>query len=210
MKDPRRLLQEAAELRIACEILQRSGQWSHGLILRVEKGGIVVLAPGTKLGGGEEVRCWFVLHGNTYTFEASTIRAGVPVPDRSQDGYLLGFLDNFKMGEPRGQASTGPELLVMPPRGAGVSITGDPGRLVELTTDTLTFMLPADHTLVFVKGGAVRLHFHVPGVPQHEVDARIVDMVPGESHLLYSVKIEAIDDAEAHRRILSVFEQHMD
>ena len=209
MDDPRIILERAAEQRIGCEILPRMGSWSRAEILRVERGGVVVLAPQLRLSGGEDVRCWFSLAGEPHTFEASVIRTGVPVPDRSQNGYLLGFIDNWTQGDASRSTLHGLDLLILPPNGPGISLFHGPGRLVELSVDKLTFTLPADHTLVFVAGGQCSLRMQVPSEPTREVWARIHNLVPGESHMLYSAEIEGVQDQEAHRRLVTALQRGM-
>ncbi len=214
MDDPRRILEQAAEHRVACEILPRTGGWASGQILRVERGGVVIHAPDLKLGGGEDVRCWFSYDGISYTFEASVIRAGVPVPDRSQHGFLLGFLDGWATGEAPpvrpSPADGGLDLLVLPPNGPGVSLLAGPARLLEVSVDGVTFTLPKDHTLVFVEGGSTRLRFLAPGEAPHDVDARVATLVPGEGCLIYTVAVCGVQDPEPHRRVVAVLQRALE
>jgi hypothetical protein len=211
MVDPRRILEQAAERRVACEILPRPGGWASGQLLRVERGGVVVHAPDLRLGGGEDVRCWFSFDGVSYTFEASVIRAGVPVPDRSQHGFLLGFLDGWATGEAppvhTSPKAEGLDLLVLPPNGPGVSLLAGPARLLEVSVDGVTFTLPKDHTLVFLEGGSTRLRFVAPGEPVQEVDARVATLVPGDACLIYTVTVSGVQDPEPHRRVIAVLQR---
>lgn len=207
MEDPRYILEKAAEQRVSCEVLPRAGGSSPGEVLRVERGGVVVLAPELRMNGGEDVRVWFTLDGVPHTFEASVIRTGVPVPDRSQNGYLLGFLDGWTRGEARATPSHGLDLVILPPNGPGISLIHDPGRLVDLSVDTLVFTLPADHTMVFVTGSQARLRYLVPGESPHEVAARILNRVTNENVLLYTVRIDAVEDPEVHRRLVAVLQK---
>ncbi len=204
MEDPRRILEQAAERRVACEILPRSGGWSRGQVVRVEPGGVVVHAPELRLAGGEDVRCWFSLEGTPRSFEASVIRTGVPVPDRSQHGVLLGFIDGWTVGEQLGAAGGdhGLDLGILPPNGPDISLIHGPGRLVELSVDSLSFSLPSDHILVFVQGAGTRLRFAMPGEPEQLVDARVRSVVSGETHMLYHVDVLGIEDPERYRQAL--------
>lgn len=204
MDDPRRILERAAEGRMSCEILPRSGGWFRGQFLRVERGGVVLLAPGMKLSTGEDVRCWFTCDGVPTTFEASVIRTAVPVPDRSQDGFLLGFLDGWSQGEPGQDADRGLDLAILPPNGAEVSVVHGPGRLVEITFESATFTLPVDYTLVFVTGSAVRLLCRVPGEESLELGGRVENLVRGEGYLLYTVTVTSVDDPELFRRVVDI------
>lgn len=217
MDDPRIILEKAADNRIGCEVLPRSGGWGRGELLRVERGGVVILAPDLRLAGGEDVRVWFTLEGVPHTFEASVIRTGVPVPDRSQHGYLLGFLDGWTRGEaasagqsPRPASPpvpSGTDVVILPPNGPGVSLVHGPGRLVDVSMDGLTFTLPSDYTLVFVVGGRVRFGFRVPGEEPHEISGRIHALVPAENHLLYTVQVEGVTDPELHRRLVAAVQR---
>jgi hypothetical protein len=128
--DPRRVLEEAASRRLACELMAKRGKWSRCTIVRVEKSGVVITTPERRFDGGEEVRVWLALDEKPYTFEASVIRAGVPVPDRSQDGLLLGFIDRWTEGTD-GAAKTDERAMLelQPPNGAPISLLAAPARL---------------------------------------------------------------------------------
>ena len=202
MEDPRRILEQAAERRVACEILPRNGGWSRGQVVRVEPGGVVVHAPELRLAGGEDVRCWFSLDGVPRSFEASVIRAGVSVPDRSQFGVLLGFIDGWTVGEQPPAGDHGLDLSIVPPNGPGISLLNGPGRLVELSVDGLSFTLPSDHILVFVEGAGTLLAFGTPGQAVQEVEARVSSVLSGETHMLYHLEITGIDDPEAYRHLV--------
>ena len=207
MEDPRRILEQAAERRVPCEILPRSGGWSRGQIVRVEPGGVVVHAPNLRLSGGEDVRCWFSLDSTPRSFEASVIRTGVAVPDRSQFGVLLGFIDGWTVGGQPTSSDHGLDLRIVPPNGPGISLIHGPGRLVELSVDGLSFTLPADHILVFVEGAGTRLSFGTPGEPVQEVEARVRSVLAGETHMLYHVEVTGIDDPEAYRRVVDALQR---
>ena len=207
MEDPRRILEQAAERRVACEILPRSGGWSRGQVVRVEPGGVVVHAPDIRLSGGEDVRCWFSLDSVPRSFEASVIRTSVAVPDRSQFGVLLGFIDGWTTGAQPGSGDHGMDLLIVPPNGPGISLIHGPGRLVELSVDGLSFTLPADHILVFVEGAGTRLRFCLPGDPEQLVEARVRSVLAGDTHLLYHVEVLGIEDPEGYRQVVSALQR---
>ncbi len=210
MEDPRRILEQAAEQRVGCELLPREGGWSRGQLVRVEPGGVVVYAPDLRLSGGEDLRCWFSLDGLPRSFEASVIRAGVPVPDRSQHGFLLGFIDNWTQGEAKASSGHGLDLLILPPNGPGISLLHGPGRLMELSVDVFTFTMPAQHTLVFVEGGSTRLRLVMPGEPQQDVGARIRSLVPGDSHMLYTVEVAGVEEPGTYRRIVAALQRALE
>lgn len=200
--DPRRVLEEAADRRLPCELMLRRGGWVRGTLLRVEKGGVVIGAPGRRFVGGEDVRVWLALDDRPFTFEASVIRVGVPVPDRSQDGLLLGFIDRFTEGPARGPVSTDRLVQLLPPAGPPISLLSPPAALVDLAIDGLAFTVPSTYKLVFVENGTVGVRLGAPGLPPTEVHARVVTLAPGDGYLLYGLIFEDIDDAEAHRRVV--------
>jgi hypothetical protein len=207
MEDPRRILEQAAERRVACEILPRNGGWSRGQLVRVEPGGVVVHAPDLRLSGGEDVRCWFTLDTIPRSFEASVIRTGVPVPDRSQFGVLLGFIDGWTTGERPSAGERGLDLSIVPPNGPGISLVHGPGRLVELSVDGLSFTLPAEHIMVFVEGAGTTLRFAMPGESEQEVGARVTSVLGGETHMLYHVEVLGIGDPEAYRQVVHALQR---
>jgi hypothetical protein len=168
----------------------------------VEAGGVVLLAPGLRLAGGEDLRCWFSLDGMARSFEASVIRTGVAVPDRSQFGVLLGFIDGWRIDAEDASAGHGLDLLILPPNGPGISLVHGPGRLMELGVEGLSFTLPAANTLVFVQGGRTRLHLCCPGEPDQEVEARIRSTHAGDARLLYHVEFLGLQDPGAFRRLV--------
>ncbi len=210
MEDPRRILEQAAERRVACEILPRSGGWSRGQVVRVEPGGVVVHAPGLRLAGGEDLRCWFSLDGTPRSFEASVIRTGVQVPDRSQFGALLGFIDGWTAGGQPAPGDHGLDLRIVPPNGPGISLIHGPGRLVELGVAELSFTLPSDHILVFVEGTRTQLSLGIPGDPVQQVDALVRSVLAGETHMLYHLEIVGIDDPEAYRHVVAALQRAID
>ena len=170
-EDPRRVLEDAARRRLPCEVLPRRGVWSQGQFVRVDKAGVVLVADGAFV-GGEDVRVWFALDEQPYTFEASVLRAGVPVPDRSQRGLMLGFIDSWSRGNPQPQRED-LRLTVLPPNGRGLELLGGEIRLVELSVDEIAFAVPRAFTLKFVEGGTVRVRFSGPGgdhLAAHQLD----------------------------------------
>jgi hypothetical protein len=201
--DPRRILEEAAQRRSACEIQLRNGVWRRGCVVRVEKSGVVLTAPELRLVGGEDLRIWLGFEGRHYTFEASVIRAGVPVPDRSQDGILLGFIDGWK--EARADATTTDGRLVelIPPNGPAISLSSPPAQLVELAVDGLSFTVPDGFKLIFVESGIVTVRLGVPGREAIDVQARVGDLSAGEGYRLYGLRFEQVEDTKAHQEIVA-------
>ncbi|MFZ5475727.1 MAG: hypothetical protein ACOZNI_03035 [Myxococcota bacterium] len=201
MDDPRRLLERAAELRAPCEVLPRNGAWKRAQVIRVERGGVVLLLPGADkvLGGGTDVRCWLSLEGQPWTFEASVLRTAVPVPDRSQDGVLLGFIDGWRRADTEAGALV---LEVLPHNGGPVSLTQGAARLVDLSPGEWTVSTPTDFGLVFVEQGAVRLRLGLPDRAPMEVGARVSTLSRGAGHLLYSLRIEQVEDGDRYREIV--------
>lgn len=202
--DPRTTLDDAAQRRLKCQVMPVGGAWVDGMFVRVDKAGVVVVAPGIGLRGGEDVRVWFSMDETSCSFEASVLRAGVPVPDRSQDGLMLGFIDGWKE-ETGGEGSEGEAegvandrdiaLTIIPANGRGLELIGGESRLVDISANELTFTLPQGVALKFLEGGQVRLRLRVDG---SEVSAlgKVARLAPGESHFLYGVRFEEIDESE--------------
>lgn len=200
-EDPRQILEKAAERRAPCELLPRRGGWGHGLIQRVERGGIVLLVPTLTLQAGEDLRCWLALDGRSFTFQASVIRTGIAVSDRSQKGYLLGFIDSWTSRETAPNQLHGLDLAILPPNGPPLSLVHGPAHLVDLSVDSVSFTLPSEHKLVFVRGGEVRLRYSIPGLPNHEAGGHVSELVPGEALLIYTLRLDAVSDTDLHRKV---------
>ena len=202
--DPRRVLEEAASRRLACEVMAKRGNWSRCTIVRVEKSGVVITTPERRFDGGEEVRVWLALDEKPYTFEASVIRAGVPVPDRSQDGLLLGFIDRWTEGTDRAAKTDERAVLeLQPPNGAPISLLAAPARLVDILPDQLAFTVPNDFKLVFVENGTVAVRLAAGGKGPVTASARVRTLAPGEGYLLYGLELEGVEDPETHRAIVA-------
>jgi len=199
------ILDDAARSRLACEIMSREGGWLQGQFVRVDKAGVVVVAPGCGFAGGEDVRICFQHDELPCTFEASVLRAGVPVPDRSQHGLMLGFIDGFQLGEVPGQeqaASQGAAITVLPPMGRGIQLLGGDSRVVELTVVELTFTVPVSEPLKFVEGGRVRVRFEQTELGQHIATGTVRQLSPGEGWMLYGVRFDEVEDMDGHLRMI--------
>lgn len=199
--DPRRVLREAAERRCSCELMTRASAAVRGTIVRVEAGGVVVTAPGRRFGGGEDLRVWFSLDDQRYSFEASVLRVGAPVPDRSQDGVLLGFIDRWLEGEQTMEDMADCVIDLLPPNGPPVSLLKPPAQVIDVSLGELAFTVPASFTLVFVTKGTVRVRLGVPGHKPVEISARVSSLVPGEGSILYALAFQDVDDPDALREI---------
>jgi hypothetical protein len=204
MDDPRRVLEEAAEQRLAIEVLPRNGTWRRARIIRVERGGLVLTVPGAALASGTDVRCWLTLAGQPWTFEASVLRNGVPVPDRSQEGVLLGFLDGWRRAD---RVAGSLVLEVLPHNGRAVSLVEGSARLVDLSPAEWTVTAPVDFNLIFVEQGTVRLRLGLPDRAPMEVGARVGTLSRGDGHLLYRLRIEAVEDAERYGALVDGIRQ---
>ncbi len=199
MDDARRVLESAAEQRLACEVLPRNGTWRRGRFIRVERGGVVLTIPGDGLAGGTDVRVWLSVGTQPWTFEASVLRTGVPVPDRSQEGVLLGFIDGWRRADRLGGAVV---LEVLPANGRPVSLVDGAARLVDIAPAEWTVTAPIDFNLIFVEHGAVRLRLGLPDGAPMEVGAKVHELTRSDGHLLYRLRIEAIEDAERYRAVV--------
>ena len=196
MSDPRRTLEEAAEARTPIELLPRRREFVRGTLIRVERGGVVVVVTGEIPSAGTDVSAWLSFQGKAYTFEASVLRIGVPVPDRSQGGILLGFVDGWKEAT-RDAGSL--VLEALPPRGRPVPLLAGDVRIVELGPSEWTVSAPVDFRLVFAEKGAIRLRLGSSGRAPMEVGATVGALSRGETHLLYHLHITEVEDAERYR-----------
>lgn len=204
MDDPRRVLEDAAEQRLACEVLPRNGSWRRGRVIRVERGGLVLTVSGDALPNGCDVRCWLHVSGQSWTFEASVLRSGVSVPDRSQQGLLLGFMDGWRRADRQGGTIT---LEVLPHNGRAVSLIDGAARVVDFSPAELTLTAPTDFHLIFVEQGAVRLRLGLPDRAPMEVGARVIGLTRGRGHLLYRLSIEAVEDGPRYRELVDGIRQ---
>jgi hypothetical protein len=201
--DPRRILEEAAQQRQACEIQVRGEGWIRGQVVRVERGGLVITAQDRRFVGGEDLRVWLAIDAKYYTFHASVIRSGVPVPERSQDGLLLGFIDNWTISDSDTEERTqGHTVELVPINGPAISLLDAPVRLVELAIDGLSFSVPDEFKLIFVESGAITVRLGVQGTQPVDIQARVGDLSAGEGYRLYGLYFEGVEDAERHRSLV--------
>jgi hypothetical protein len=197
--DPRRVLEAAADQRARVELLPREGAWRVGEVVRVERGGVIVRIHGPVPDTGRDIRCWLRVDGAAYTFDASVLRVGVSVPDRSQSGVLLGFVDHWQAA-PEGRHHM--VLEVVPANGRPVSLIDGAVRLVELGPAEWTVAAPADFGLVFVEQGSVRLRIGTPDRPPVEVHARVQRLARGDGHLLYGLHVEEVEAGERYQELV--------
>ncbi len=200
MDDPRRILEAAAEGRVTVDVLPRNGAAQRGQLVRVERGGVVLALATTPPAAGTDVRVWLTVNGTPWTFEASVLRAGVPVPDRSQGGVLLGFIDGWNRAE-----GTGPRVVLeaLPPTGGPVSLVDGAMRIVELHPDEWLVSVPADFHLVFVEGGALRLRLGTPDRPAMIVGAVVKELAQSHGHLLYRFGIQEVENGERYAELVA-------
>ena len=204
MEDPRRILEAAAESRSRIEVLPRGASVLTGQLVRVERGGVVLALAGSPPSAGTDLRCWLSVDGQSWTFEASVLRSGVPVPDRGQGGVLLGFIDGWRKSE----AGGGRLLLeALPPTGGPVSLTQGEVRLVDLAPDEWLVSAPSGFSLVFVEGGALRLRLGVPERPPMEVGAEVRELTRSHGHLLYRLGITGVEDPVRYGEIVAAIRQ---
>lgn len=206
--DPRRILREAAERRLPCDLLPRQGGRLAAVLIRVEAHGLVLHAPGHHLSEGEDLRLRLDIDGRAWICEASVLRLGVPVPDRSQDGVLLGFLDRF-VAEPAPRAA--PDLVaeLLPPNGPPISLLAEPVRLLDLGPRALRLSLPSSYPLVFPMQGRLHLRLRRGADPIVEVGARVRDLAQVPGALLYELELTQADEPEALLAVLEAIEQRL-
>ena len=208
MSDPRELLEQAAESRQTLQLRSKDGEWVSGRVLRIERAGIVVALETPSFSSGEDVRAWITLEGQSYTFSASVLRSGVPIPNRSGAGLLLGYLDDFQADAPapdKPRTQTSAQIEVLPAKGRGLFLLGGDVRLVDLSVTQLAFAVPQSTALKFVQGGKVRVRFTPEGGPAYLVDGEIRRLVPGDGHYLYGLHFDVVQDAQHHLQVISDF-----
>ena len=169
----------------------------EGHFVRVDKAGVVLIVPGLGLSGGEDVRVWFSMDEEPRSFEAAVLRAGVPVPDRSQDGLMLGFIDGWKSENPEAIQTDGTRLQILAPNGKGLDLLSGESRLVDISTSEMAFAVPQEVALKFVEGGSLQVTYK-EGDAQHCVTGRIRKLAPGEGHFLYALRFDGIENEKAH------------
>jgi hypothetical protein len=201
--DPRRILEEAAQRRTPCELQPRGAGWSRGTLVRVERGGLVLSVSGVRFVGGEDVRVWLGVDGKNYTFEASVIRAGAPIPDRSQNGILLGFINGWAEAQPIAPSADGRLVELIPHNGPSISLLEPPAQVVELAVDGLSFTVPDSFKLIFVESGSVTVRLGIRGKEAMDVVARVGEVVTGEGYRLYGLRFEQVEDPVAHQEIVA-------
>jgi hypothetical protein len=172
----------------------------------VDKAGVVLVAPDAQLSGGEDVRVWFSLEQAPRSFEAAVLRAGVPVPDRSQNGLMLGFIDGWKSEEAPLGKDGGAHLKILPVNGQGLNLIGGEARLVEISTSEMAFVVPQSVALKFVEGGTVSVHYK-EGAAEHAVSGTIQKIAPGEGHFLYSLRFDTVENEKGHLEAIAALQR---
>ncbi len=208
MSDPRALLEQAAQGRQTLQLRSKDGEWVSGRVLRIERAGIVVALETPSFSSGEDLRAWITLDGKSYTFSASVLRSGVPIPDRSGAGLLLGYLDEFQADTPAPaspRTKNSAQIEVLPAKGRGLRLLGSDVRIVDLSVTQLAFAVPQRIALKFVQGGKVRVRFTPEGEDPYLVDAEIRRLVAGEGHYLYGLHFDGVQDPQHHLQVISAF-----
>lgn len=207
MDDARRILDDAVRERRPCRVARLEGAWTPATLVGLEQAGLVVVVPNHGMRGGEEVRLWFEEQGRPLYFEASVLRTGVPVPDRSAHGLLLGFLAPVPVPLPvpvpetKVAASAGGAPLLEVRVAAGtVSLLAAPVQVVSLAPDRLEFQVPRSYTVVFPEQSVLRLRLGARPSDAYEARGRVDAAVAGDGHVLYRVAIEEVERADLHQQ----------
>ena len=201
MLDARTVLDDAARSRLPARLRTRNGSWAEASFVRVERSG-VILTTDAGIAQGEEVLVWFAASDGAYTFEASVLRSGVPVPDRGINGLLLGFIEGFAAAQPEAEPAEGLQIEVLPSHGRGLRLFGDSARLVDLRPQELSFAVPSGVALKFVEGSTVRGRFSAND-EQTVVDAEVRELTPTEGHCLYALRFTGV--GEDHLATIAAF-----
>ncbi|MED5369530.1 MAG: hypothetical protein VX899_00825 [Myxococcota bacterium] len=208
MSDPRTLLDKAAQQRQPLKLRSKAGEWVSARVVRVEKGGVVVALEKPRFTSGEDLRAWISVDGTPYTFSASVLRDGVPIPDRSRAGLLLGYLEGFEEGRPeprsKGSAKTNSaQIEVLPAAGRGLRLLGGDVRLVELSVKQLAFAVPQRIALKFVEGSSVRVRMRTEQGVVCVAEGEIRRLVRDEGHYLYGLHFTQVQDPALHLQVVS-------
>lgn len=208
MDQARRTLEAAVAERRACRLARPGGGWLPGILCRLEASGVVVNVPGSGLRGGEEVRIWLEGEGRPLHFEATVLRAGVPVPDRGPNGILVGFLSETSAPAPDPapvvRPADPPVLEVRVGTGAPVSLLAPPVVVVDVAADRVDFQVPRSFVVKFPENGLLRLRIGATTSDTTEATGRVGVVVAGEGHVLYRVVIEEVERQDLHQRAVPV------
>jgi len=177
--------------------------------VRVDKAGVVVVTDESTFSGGEDVKVWFSGEDGPRSFEASVLRVGVPVPDRSQNGLLLGFIDGWRDSGAEVAAEPDVGLVIVPPNGRGLALVGGSAQIVELGVAGLSFTTPSSEALKFVEDGTVRLRFERRDHDPHWVVGVVRSLTSGEGHYLYAVRFTEQGDETAHLQAIEALLAHV-
>jgi hypothetical protein len=181
--------------------MARGGVVHRAQVVRIEKGGVVVSTPERCFHGGEDLSVWLKAEEQSYRFEASVIRAGVPVPDRGRGGLMLGFIECFNQDTTEA-AESEVRLDIIPPSGPPVSLLHTPARLLHLAVDGLTFSMLRSSKLVFVQSGQVDVEICASDLGVGRISARVRTLSKGEDYLLYDLEFEEVGDGARHRDLV--------
>jgi hypothetical protein len=208
--DARRILDDAVRERRPCRVARLEGAWTPATLVGLEQAGLVVVVPNHGMRGGEEVRLWFEEQGRPLYFEASVLRTGVPVPDRSGHGLLLGFLAPVPVpvpvplpvpgAGPTAPAMAGAPLLEIRVASGTVSLLAAPVQVVSLAPDRLEFQVPRSYTVVFPEQSVLRLRLGARPSDAYEARGRVNAALSGDGHVLYRVTIEEVERADLHQQ----------
>jgi len=204
-EDPRRVLDKGAQARATCHLLPRGGSSVSGTLVRVERGGVIVSVPPRSVSNGADVRAWVPIDPDTWTFHATVVRTRLPVPDRSREGVLLGYIDRFAREESAGPpGARGRRLDLIPLTGRGVSLLRSPARVVQLGLDGITFTLPSASKLVFVENAEMQVVLADQSAGTCAARARVRSLSRVDGALLYDVDWIDVDDPDRLRVLVRV------
>jgi hypothetical protein len=203
MDDARRVLQMAAEMRTPISLSTGDDRGVLAELVRVEPGGVVVDGGDNCFPTGTDWRGWFSFGGRSYRFTASVLELGAMLPNRTQSGVLLGYIDGWSSEQATTRSVT---LTVFGPGGLPLPIGKDAARCVEASPKRLAFTLPADSPVAFVEGGTVQVEICLTEQAPIGLSACVVSRVETEGHALYALVIETVSDPQSWRSLLTTLE----
>lgn len=202
--DPRQVLDRAAQTRTRCHLLTRGAKVVSGAVVRVERDGVVVAVPKRAVTVGADVSVQLAVDGTAWRFEAAVLRGRVPVPDRAEEGVLLGYIGRFQRDADAAATVGGRRVDVLPAVGRGVSLLRPPARLMRLDLTGCTFTVPAGSPLVFVENAEMQAVLADPSAGRAVASARVDSLHRVDGALVYELSWVDVDDPDRLRVLVSV------
>ncbi len=203
MDDWRRRLEDAVRDRAAIQVGRAGRPLRDAVPVRGEAAALLCSVPGHDLHGGEEIVIVIVGGGEPCHLRGTVLRCGVPVPDRGSHGVLLGFLQ--PAAEPPAPDAAPPAVVLeaLVSGGRRIALTAPPWRVVGLSAHQLQLQVPRDFSVVFPVHGALHLRIGASAAAVHGVRGRVETQSTTDTHLLYGVQLDEVEDHQAHAAVVA-------